>query len=73
MISAAQLDPVKFRKHQAFMAECRPKLKELEGIRRVKKRVFLWRKKIGIRLSVIITPFLAYIDWMLLELSLIHI
>lgn len=52
-----------------FLAACRPKLQALEAIRLSKRAQFLRRKKVGIPIGAIMTPFLGFIDYWLLLLQ----
>jgi len=54
---------------EAFLDQCRPKLRELETIRLEKLKVFAFRKKIAAPIAVIMTPLLGYIDYWLLLLQ----
>jgi len=54
---------------QAFLDQCRPKLRQLETIRLEKLKAFQFRKKIAIPIGAVLTPFLGYIDYWLLLLQ----
>lgn len=51
---------------EAFIAQSRPKLEELEHIRVKKHAAYKVRRKIAIPIAVVITPILGWIDWILL-------
>jgi hypothetical protein len=51
---------------QQFLKQAEPKLEALEEIRKVKLKIYEFRKKLAIPAALLITPFLGYIDWILL-------
>jgi hypothetical protein len=55
--------------NKAFLEKCRPKLAELETIRLAKLKAFQFRKKIGIPLGAVLTPFLGFFDYWLVLLQ----
>lgn len=56
----------------AFLAQCRPKLEQLESIRLRKLKLFQYRKKIAVPIGAVMTPVLGFIDYWLLLLQRAH-
>ena len=59
---AEQLDTAR------FLDECRPKLDELEDVRRDKLKMFEMRKKLALPIAALLTPLLGFVDYWLLFL-----
>lgn len=53
----------------AFLERCKPDLEALEELRKVKLKIYEFRKKLAIPAVILLTPFLGYIDWWLLLLQ----
>lgn len=61
------MDQLRDISDQAFHESVRPRLEQLEVVRQAKLAAYLFRRKIGIPLAVVLTPVCGFLDWMLLR------
>lgn len=52
-----------------FYQRVLPQLNMLEEVRKVKQKVYAWRKRIAMMISPIVFPMAGYADWLLLKLQ----
>lgn len=65
----SEVSDVRLAEEHDFIEKSKAHLEGLEEIREVKLRSYKWRKKIAVPTAVVITPFLGYVDYMLLFLQ----
>ncbi|MGH1377882.1 MAG: DUF3137 domain-containing protein [Alphaproteobacteria bacterium] len=65
----SEVSDVRLAEEKDFIERSKAHLEGLEDIRKVKLKSYNWRKRIAVPVTVVLTPLLGYVDYMLLFLS----